>query len=166
MWNCSFANPAMGVSTDRRYSEQTYAKYYANFNETITNKTLQSKSDGRGMRGTSLSGPGSNAEETVGVRAALPALLALLGVRSIIDAPCGDFNYMREVLSAPLTPSRITYTGLDIVASLAAQLQDKFASDQRGNAKRHRISFAQFDITQVNWPFLTSLNPTPTDNSG
>jgi hypothetical protein len=46
---------------------------------------------------SSISGPGSSLESTQAVREALPNLLAKLGVRSILDIPCGDFQWMKDL---------------------------------------------------------------------
>ena len=102
--NCSFDNGATGGS-DPHFSERVYSGYYSNL--TFAGKTLASPTESRHSRGTSLSGPGSNAEETAGVRTVLPVLLSLMRVRTVLDVPCGDFNYMREVLSAAATPPGI-----------------------------------------------------------
>jgi hypothetical protein len=45
----------------------------------------------------SISGPGSSLESTQAVREALPNLLAKLGARSILDIPCGDVQWMKDV---------------------------------------------------------------------
>jgi hypothetical protein len=45
----------------------------------------------------SLSGPGSSLAQTVELRQRLPLLLEQLRIRSLLDAPCGDFNWMRSV---------------------------------------------------------------------
>lgn len=42
-------------------------------------------------------GYGSTMAATESVRAELPRLLSRLGVRVLLDAPCGDFNWMRHV---------------------------------------------------------------------
>ena len=160
MWNCTFDNTAASQAPqDGRFAERVYTTYYRNLT-TLAHKTLESKVDGRHERGNSLSGPGSNAEETIGVRTVLPSLLALLHMRTVIDVPCGDFNYMRAVLSDPITPPGIEYTGLDIVSPLVAQLQATFGSAQSspgaaggGHSKRHHLSFARFDLaTDYLWP--------------
>lgn len=41
-------------------------------------------------------GAGSTVAYTANVRARLPALLRDLGVRVLLDAPCGDFNWMSQ----------------------------------------------------------------------
>ena len=164
-WNCSFSNgqgvtanawQGGGGKADFAFSENKYGRYYTNLSS-ITSKSLDSDPDGAAKRGVSLSGPGSNAEQTVGVRTALPVLLGLLGVRSIIDVPCGDFNYMRSVLTAPPTPPQLVYQGMDIVTTLVEQLQAAYGTEQghavSGNAKHHRISFARFDLSlEYLWP--------------
>jgi hypothetical protein len=42
----------------------------------------------------SVSGGGSDLEQTSALRAALPGVLQRLGVRTLLDAPCGDFHWM------------------------------------------------------------------------
>jgi len=59
----------------------------------------------------SRSGLGSDPEATVAVRAALPGLVRELGVRTLVDVPCGDFQWMRQVS----LPGVERYIGLDIV---------------------------------------------------
>ncbi|MDP9121140.1 MAG: class I SAM-dependent methyltransferase [Acidobacteriota bacterium] len=61
----------------------------------------------------SLSGPGSDPAQTAALRRELPALLAELGCRSLLDAPCGDFRWMGETA---LSLDR--YVGVDIVAAV------------------------------------------------
>jgi SAM-dependent methyltransferase len=64
--------------------------------------------------GESRSGPGSNLRQTAILRRELAQLLAELGARSLLDLPCGDFNWMKEVEF----PSGLAYVGGDIVAPL------------------------------------------------
>src|SRR5690349_9744382 len=45
----------------------------------------------------SVSGTGSNLEATSHLRRELPALWKKYGVAHLIDAPCGDFYWMREL---------------------------------------------------------------------
>lgn len=69
----------------------------------------------------SVSGEGSNLEQTRVVRAELPRLLRELGTRSLLDVPCGDFHWMRLV---ELPVER--YVGGDVVAELAARNQERY----------------------------------------
>ncbi|MSP49629.1 MAG: class I SAM-dependent methyltransferase [Alphaproteobacteria bacterium] len=45
----------------------------------------------------SASAPGSNLRQTEILLRELPALLAGLGVKTLVDAPCGDMNWMRRL---------------------------------------------------------------------
>ena len=71
----------------------------------------------------SLSGPGSDRSQTRFLIKELEALLKFYEIKSILDVPCGDWNWMRDV-----NLSGITYIGGDIVEPLIAQNQDKFGS--------------------------------------
>src|SRR4051812_5816720 len=64
----------------------------------------------------SRSGPGSNLVKTSAIRTQLPILLDALGVRSLLDAPCGDFHWMQYT---PLHVKR--YIGVDVVPALIAR---------------------------------------------
>ncbi len=88
---------------------------------------------------TSVSGPGSELDQTAIIREALPALLALHGIGSILDAPCGDFHWLQHV---PL--AGIRYTGVDIVPALIARNQATFGSAVR--------TFAVCDLVEGELP--------------
>jgi hypothetical protein len=70
----------------------------------------------------SRSGYGSTAAYAANLITELPRLIDRLGVRSILDAPCGDYNWFRLV---PREPG-ITYLGGDIVDPLVASNQAKY----------------------------------------
>jgi hypothetical protein len=61
----------------------------------------------------SVSGPGSSLKGARVIAERLPGLLREFNVRTLLDIPCGDFNWMRRV---PLGDVR--YTGADIVEEL------------------------------------------------
>ena len=71
----------------------------------------------------SVSGPGSGEAATVMIRSSLPPLLRELQVRSLLDAPCGDFGWMQHVAG-----SLDSYVGADIVAGLIADNQKRYGS--------------------------------------
>ncbi|HWI17127.1 MAG TPA: class I SAM-dependent methyltransferase [Vicinamibacterales bacterium] len=74
----------------------------------------------------SASGTGSNLEQTRVLRTALPALLERWHVRTMIDAPCGDFYWMSK------TPLPVeSYTGVDVVESLVKRNEALFGSPCR-----------------------------------
>ncbi|HEV8722667.1 MAG TPA: hypothetical protein VGW77_18770 [Candidatus Binatia bacterium] len=60
-----------------------------------------------------MSGPGSSLFQTATVRAALPGVIQQFGVKSMLDIPCGDFNWMKEV-----TLDVDRYIGGDIIKQL------------------------------------------------
>jgi len=74
----------------------------------------------------SLSGPGSNLMETRTIRRDLPRLLRKYGVGSILDIPCGDFNWMKEI-----DLSGVKYTGGDIVQGLIDANNGRYGSENR-----------------------------------
>lgn len=69
----------------------------------------------------SLSGPGSTLENTSTLRQTLPRIVAKYGLRRVVDAPCGDFNWMRKTVGI-----FDEYVGVDIVPDLVAANQRRF----------------------------------------
>lgn len=74
--------------------------------------------------GESRSGDGSSMKASANIREELPGLLLGLHAKSVLDAPCGDFHWMRSV---DLGVER--YIGGDIVPSLIDELVQEFADD-------------------------------------
>jgi hypothetical protein len=87
----------------------------------------------------SVSGRGSTLRSTQAIRSALPALFAEFGVRSVIDAGCGDFNWFRT-LGVDLE----RYLGIEVVDGLASLNQQLYGGDKR--------SFASLDILRDKLP--------------
>jgi hypothetical protein len=71
----------------------------------------------RQFRDESISGPGSTLHQTQELRERLPLLLAHLNVRTLLDAPCGDFNWLQHV-----ELGLYRYTGVDILTDVIAEL--------------------------------------------
>lgn len=87
----------------------------------------------------SVSGPGSTIAMTESIRGQLPILFQKFQISSILDVPCGDFNWMQL-----LELQGISYIGGEIVKPLVRELNIKFSSDG--------IAFIQMDITNDAFP--------------
>ncbi|MEH2281359.1 MAG: class I SAM-dependent methyltransferase [Nostoc sp.] len=72
----------------------------------------------------SVSGPGSTIEYTQNIQKEIPQLVSDLGIKVILDAPCGDFNWFRMIA----WKDAITYIGADIVEPLINRNQQIFGS--------------------------------------
>jgi SAM-dependent methyltransferase len=88
----------------------------------------------------SVSGSHSTVTYTQNIRKELPLLIDRLGVKRILDAPCGDYNWFR------LVPRRndVYYVGADIVKPLIIRNQEVFGSEN--------TSFMQIDVTKDELP--------------
>ncbi len=74
----------------------------------------------------SRSGPGSTLGSTAALREQIPELFAELGVRSVLDIGCGDFNWFRT-----LDLGEIDYTGVDVVVELIEDNRKKYGGPHR-----------------------------------
>tara|TARA_B100000963_G_C22518356_1_gene621796 strand:- start:116 stop:883 length:768 start_codon:yes stop_codon:yes gene_type:complete len=88
----------------------------------------------------SVSGVGSSLEYTSNLRKKLPYMFAQFKIKSVFDAPCGDFNWMKEVI---LT-NDISYLGTDIVSEIVNQ--------NISNYSAKNISFFEGDLTKISFP--------------
>jgi hypothetical protein len=73
----------------------------------------------------SLSGLGSELENTKLIRQSLPKILEDIGTQTLLDVGCGDFGWMKEVQ----LPCR--YIGVDIVPGLIGENAALYASQMR-----------------------------------
>jgi hypothetical protein len=87
----------------------------------------------------SRSGVGSGLDSTRVLRAELPKALHKLETRVLLDVPCGDFTWMKQV-----DLSGIEYIGGDIVPSIVEANQRVHASETR--------RFALLDLTRDKLP--------------
>ena len=87
----------------------------------------------------SRSGTGSSLRTTKNIRFHLPKIFEKFNIKKLFDAPCGDFNWMRNVLKSV----EIDYLGSDIVKDLIAS-NKKYESD--------KIKFSKLDIRVDNLP--------------
>jgi hypothetical protein len=76
------------------------------------------------LSGESSSGFGSEKKNTKVIRKALPRIIRQYGVKTVLDCPCGDMNYMKHVLLGDNLD--ISYTGMDIVPELIRENRRQF----------------------------------------
>ena len=82
----------------------------------------------------SVSGPGSNLARTAKLRSELPGFLNEIGARTLLDAPCGDFNWMKDTALGVEQ-----YIGVDVIPDLITRNQNLYAND--------RTQFLLLDLT-------------------
>jgi glycosyltransferase involved in cell wall biosynthesis len=74
----------------------------------------------------SKSGEGSTLTQTEKIRPVLPRLFKDYGIEIMIDAPCGDFNWMRHVNMDNIK----RYYGIDIVDDIIIKNKKKYGDDK------------------------------------
>jgi len=84
----------------------------------------------------SRSGPGSSLLSTAALRRELIRAITELNVQTLLDAACGDFNWMRYVVDQRLQQ----YLGVDVLPDLIQHNQEQFGSPCR--------TFLSLDITR------------------
>jgi hypothetical protein len=82
----------------------------------------------------SASGTGSSLAATEVVRTILPQIVRRFGIASLLDIPCGDFNWMQH-LDLPIS----RYIGADVVEELIAENRRRFSDSKR--------TFLSLDLT-------------------
>lgn len=110
----SFGSPLRRLFTGKKEDPELKSKF----------STIYEQNLFRGKE--SISGPGSDLIQTAVLREQLPLLLSKHGIKSMIDAPCGDFYWMQHV-----DLKGIQYTGADIVQELVDKDNAAFANDAR-----------------------------------
>lgn len=84
---------------------------------------------------SSVSGQGSDDSQTKEIRKRLPLLVSDYKIKSILDIPCGDFNWMKDVeLNVNL------YIGADIVEEIIKNNSLKYSNE--------KIQFEKLDLTK------------------
>ena len=74
----------------------------------------------------SRSGEGASIGQTATIRRQIPLLLGELGVRTMLDAACGDFNWMRHT-ALPVD----LYIGIDIVDEVIGEVARRHGNSSR-----------------------------------
>lgn len=76
---------------------------------------------GAGGSDESASGAGSSLVATRIIREAIPKVLEEYNVKTLLDIPCGDFNWM-----AAVDLSGVSYVGADVIEELVSRNQDRY----------------------------------------
>ena len=93
----------------------------------------------------SRSGEGSTLENTQNIRVELPKILDRYAIKKMLDAPCGDFNWMKHVTRNTF----IKYIGGDIVKPLIKYNQSEYGDND--------TSFIHLDLTKNTLPKVDLL---------
>jgi len=107
-------------------------KYFKNNNKVIFTDIY--KKD-KWRDNESKSGPGSSLEQTEKIRVLLPDLFYKLRIKTIVDCPCGDFNWMSKI-----DLKKYKYKGYDIVSEIISNNKRKFS--------KKNICFENIDISK------------------
>lgn len=86
----------------------------------------------------SASGEGSTMEATKTVRKVLPQIIEQYQIQSMLDTPCGDYNWMKTI------DKKCQYIGGDIVKEIIENNQKRYGSDT--------VSFQHLDMTKDDLP--------------
>jgi len=87
----------------------------------------------------SRSGPGSELKSTEKLREFLPRIWKKYNIKTVLDAPCGDYNWMRAV-----DKTDIDYIGGDIVSDCVENNNKKYRDG--------KVAFKVIDITKDELP--------------
>lgn len=82
----------------------------------------------------SVSGTGSDHEQTKTILKEIDKLIDNLGIQTVLDIPCGDFNWMQKV-----NLNNVKYVGADIVDELINNNIDKYE-------RKNKIEFIQKNL--------------------
>ena len=76
--------------------------------------------------GVSVSGSGSDLKQTAQISKIIPSLVKQLKIKSLLDAPCGDFHWMSQ-----LNLKLDRYIGIDIVSEIVNRNNNKYKNKLR-----------------------------------
>ncbi|MCS5712448.1 glycosyltransferase [Candidatus Berkiella aquae] len=108
----SYATPAQNASIDHLKEMNLADKFSTVYENNLFGGNI------------SRSGEGSDLVQTATIREAIPKLLVEFNISSMLDAPCGDWYWMRNiVLNIP------QYIGVDIVDALIKKNQTLYSRD-------------------------------------
>jgi hypothetical protein len=109
-----------------------------NHHKTVFTDIYKTKRWG-GSQADSVSGPGSDVRQTAVITNALPIIFCDFDISTLLDIPCGDFHWMKNV-----DLGEIDYIGADIVDVLINKNTQQFLSTAK--------SFLQLNIIEDKLP--------------
>jgi hypothetical protein len=95
-------------------------------------------------RGSAIEQTKGLIEQTKGLIEQLPKIFKTLEIRSMLDLPCGDFNWMQDLLV-----DEINYLGGDIVKAIVLENTKKYQTDN--------ISFKHIDLLSDSLPCADAI---------
>jgi 2-polyprenyl-3-methyl-5-hydroxy-6-metoxy-1,4-benzoquinol methylase len=121
--------------------DERYARMHIRWMEQWSNQRTFTQIYRNNLWGSeeSVSGTGSTLELSAALSVELPGILTELKAQALLDAGCGDFNWLRSV-----DLGRVKYTGIDVVEELIERNTKLYASPER--------SFMVADITRDRLP--------------
>lgn len=90
----------------------------------------------------SVSGPGAEMRQTREIRKVIPKIFKRYHIRTMLDIPCGDFNWMKAVDLSKLDK----YIGADIVSELITLNIARYGDEQK--------EFIELDVTKNPLPIV------------
>jgi hypothetical protein len=103
------------------------------------------EAQGFGKPPETANGPGSTVEATEAIREWLPGLFVRYDIRTMLDAPCGDWNWMRLVDLDYLNE----YTGWDTDTNMVLKCQHRLEEGDHGGSFTPDAIFERVNILTV-----------------
>ncbi|MDX2442963.1 MAG: class I SAM-dependent methyltransferase [Bacteroidales bacterium] len=126
------------VSFDKRF----FSKNFSSFKDSsIAERFSYIHKNNHWVGQSTVSGEGSEEKQTQEVRTNLPKIISQFKIRTILDIPCGDFNWMKNI---ELNIKQ--YIGGDIVPEIIEQNNTRYSNDNR--------KFLQLDIIKNKLPMV------------
>ena len=125
-----------GLKEIYKFYNFTYLKFFAGTNKDIFTEIYVKN---KWKDDSSHSGTGSNLEQTKEIIKVFPKFISNYKIQSILDIPCGDFYWMKEI-----NFDKVNYIGGDIVPQLIKRNNELFS--------KKNIVFKIIDLTIDNLP--------------
>jgi SAM-dependent methyltransferase len=127
------------IGRERVYSYSDGTRFQNKKMERVFTEIYHDKYWHQSVDSESISGPGSSEDQTATIREELSWILKEFKIKSVLDIPCGDFNWMKR-----MDWSTIKYVGADIVKDLVRENKKRYSN--------RNISFLHLDLTKDSLP--------------